>query len=94
MAPLIMLIFQSFEGFGEVGDDVACYETLHAEVSCGNVAGESVEVHSQLACFALFVASCEEGEDYSREDVAAACGSHTCVACGVEDYLSVGHAEC
>ena len=39
-------------------DDIACDETLLAELLCCDVASQAMEVYSQFACFILLVTSC------------------------------------
>ena len=81
------------EGMGKIVDDVTCRQTFFAESLYGDVAGQSVEIHTHDAGVVLMVAPCEKSCDDSCQYVTAAGSSHAAVACRVEDDLTVRKAK-
>ena len=74
-------------------DDVAGYQAFLSQFAGRNVTGKSVQIHADEAGILLFVASCQQTGDNTREHVAAACRGHTCITRRVEDDVAVWKAE-
>ena len=88
-----LLIVQKLESLWKIVDDVTCCQTFLAESLHGDVASQSVEIHTHDAGIVLVVAPCEKSCDDSCQYVTAAGSSHAAVACRVEDDLTVRKAK-
>ena len=88
-----ILLFQSEECLRQVIDEIAGDEAFLAQVLDGEVAGKTMEVHTDAGSICLLVAASQKSGDDACKHIAPARRSHTAVARRAELYLTIRMTE-
>ena len=88
-----ILLFHSEESLRQVIDEIAGDEAFLAQVLDGEVAGKTMEVHTDAGSICLLVAASQKSGDDTCKHIAAARRSHTAVARRAELHLTIRMTE-